>query len=92
MQVIDKNPELLKIINGSSSWAEMDPLLRRHIEDPACVVGSDMLELKRRTDKILEGEKYDITKIRRRVEEHLRKYATHQTIIGLALYLGVPIR
>ena len=91
MQVIEKNPELQRIIDGPHSRAEINPSLYRYIKGPASVIGKDMLELKRRTDKIVEGEKYDITKTRRRVEEHLRKYAAHQTIIGLALYLGIPV-
>ncbi len=56
------------------------------------MIGCDLLELNRKTVKIVEENKHDVAKIRRRIEEHLRKYATHEDIIGLALYLGVPVK
>ena len=90
MQAISDNPNLRGII-AKDPKAEVNPLLHDHIKDPAFLVGYDFLQLTRATARVVEGKKYDKTKIRRRVEEYLRKYATDQFIIGLALFLDVPI-
>ena len=90
MKVIQDNPKLQGIIDKDPK-AEVNPLLHDHIKDPAFLIGFDFLQLTQETAKVVEGKKYDKNKIRRRVEEHLRKYATDQFIIGLALFLGVPI-
>lgn len=89
-EAVNHNPVLQGIIDEDRR-AELNPLVRNHLQNPALMVGCDFLQLKRRTAKIVEGNKYDIAKIRRRVEEHLRKYATDQVIIALALFLGVPV-
>ncbi len=89
-QVVRDNPELQGIIDKDPK-AEINPRLHDHIKDPAFLLGCDLLRLQRRTAKIVEGKKYDVVKIRRRVEERLRKYATDQVIVALALFFGVPI-
>jgi len=90
MKVIKNNPKLQKILDKDPQ-AEVNPILHDHIKDPAFLVGFDFLQLTRETAKVIEGKKYDKNKIRRRVEEHLRKYAADQFIIGLALFLGIPV-
>jgi len=90
VQVVNDNPVLQRII-GEDPKAATNPLLHNHIHNLAFLVGYDFLELNLKTSKMVEENKYDITKIRRRVEEHLRKYATDQEILGLALFLGVSI-
>ena len=91
VQVVEENPALQGIIDEDPK-AEMNPLLRNHLQEFAFPVAYDFLELNLRTAKMLQKNKYDIAKIRRRVEEHLRKYATDQDVIKLALYLGVSIK
>ena len=90
VEVVNDNPALQRIIDEDPK-AAINTLLHTHIQKPAFLVGYDFLELNRRTAKIVEEKKHDLTKIRRRIEEHLRKYATDQDIIKLALFLGVPI-
>ena len=90
-EIVNDNPALQGILDKDPK-AEMNPLLHDHIHDPAFLVGYDFLGLIRGAGKIIEENQYDITKIRRRVEEHLRKYATEQSIILLALFLGVPTK
>jgi hypothetical protein len=90
VQVVNDNPVLQRII-GEDPKAATNPLLRNHIHNLAFLVGYDFLELNLKTAKMVEENKYDIAKIRRRVEEHLRKYATDQEILKLALFLGVSI-
>jgi hypothetical protein len=89
-KVVKATPALQRIIDEDAQ-AEINPLLYGHIKDPVFSVGYDFLGLVRETAKIIEGKKYDKTKIRRRIEEHIRKYGTDQSIIALALFLGVPI-
>jgi hypothetical protein len=91
VQAVNDNPQLKKIINEDSR-AEVNPILRNHLQDPVFRVGFEFLKLNLRTAKMLEGEKYDLTKIRRRVEEHLRKYATDEDILKLALFYGVSLK
>jgi len=91
LQMVDDNPTLKKIIDEDPK-AEMNLLLRNHLQDPVFLVGFDFLKLNLRTGKLLEEKQYDLTKIRRRVEEHLRKYATDQDIIKLALFYGVSLK
>jgi hypothetical protein len=90
VQVVHHNPGLKEILDGDGNAAS-NPMLRDHLQTPAFQVGCDCLELIRKASKIKEGNNYDLIKVRRRIEEHLRKYADDQTIIGLALFLGVPI-
>ncbi len=91
VQTANDNPQLKKIISEDSR-AEVNPILRNHLQDPVFRVGFEFLKLNLRTAKMLEGKKYDLTKIRRRVEEHLRKYATDEDILKLALFYGVSIK
>jgi len=91
VQVVNHNPSLKKILDEDGG-AGSNPSLREHLQTPAFLVGCDCLELIRRASKIKEENNYDLTKVRRRIEEHLRKYADDRTIIGLALFLGVPIK
>ncbi len=91
VQVVNENPVLQRIIDEDPK-AEINPLLRKHIENPVFLVGYDILKLNLRIAKMLEEKKYDLIKIRRRVEEHLRKYATNQDIIKLALFYGVSLK
>lgn len=91
VQVVKENPALQRIIDEDPK-AEMNPLLRNHLQEFAFLVAYDFLELNLRAAKMLEENKYDIAKIRRRTEEHLRKYAKDQDIIKLALYLDVSIK
>lgn len=90
-KILKDSPSLQRIVERDFK-GEITPSLRSHFQDCAFVIGCDLLELNRRTVKIVEENKHDVTKIRRRIEEHLRKYATHEDIIGLALYLGVPVK
>ncbi len=91
VQAVDDNPRLKKIMDEDPR-AEMNPVLRNHLQDPVFQVGFDFLKLNLRTARMLEGKKYDLTKIRRRVEEHLRKYATDEDILKLAIFYGVSIK
>ncbi len=91
LQAVRDNPRLQRIIDEDPK-AEINPLLRNHIEKPAFLVGYDFLELNLKVDKMLEENKYDIAKIRRRLEEHLRKYATDQDILKFALYFDVSVK
>jgi hypothetical protein len=90
-QTVQENPTLKKIIDEDPR-AEHNPLLRNHLHDPLFLVGFDFLKLNLKTGAMLEEKNYDLTKIRRRLEEHLRKYATEEDIMKLALYYGVPIK
>ncbi len=91
VQAVNDNPALKKIVEEDPK-AEANPLLRNHLQDPLFRVGFDFLKLNLRTARMLEGKKYDLTKIRRRVEEHLRKYATDEDILKLAIFYGVSIK
>jgi len=82
------DPSMMKILD-EDPHAEINPLLHDHIQDPAFLVGYDFLGLIRKTERALQEQKYDKTKIRRRIEEYLRKYGSDQFIIGLALFLGI---
>ena len=88
--IVHRNPALAKIMDEDPR-AETNPFLRNHIKDQAFQVGYDFLGLIRTTAKIVEKNKYDKTKIRRRIEEHLRKYGRDQSIITLALFLNIPV-
>jgi hypothetical protein len=91
MQTVDDNPALKKIIDEDPK-AEINPLIRNHLQNNALLVGCDLLKLNLRTAKMLEEKQYDLIKLRRRVEEHLRKYATDQDIINFAIFLGVSLK
>jgi hypothetical protein len=91
VQVVNHNPALKKILEDDGGDVS-NPLLRDHLQTPAFLVGYDCLELFRKASKIKEENSCDLIKVRRRIEEHLRKYADDRTIIGLALFLGVPIK
>ena len=91
LQAVNDNPALKKIVEEDPR-AEVNPVLRNHLQDPVFQVGFDFLKLNLRTARMLEGKKYDLTKIRRRVEEHLRKYATDEDILKLALFFGVSTK
>ena len=91
MQTVHDNPALKKIIDEDPK-AEMNPLIRNYLQNTVFLVGYDFLKLNLRTAKMLEEKQYDLIKIRRRVEEHLRKYATDQDIIKLALFYGVSLK
>ncbi len=90
IQAVNHDPALKKVLDDPEDAAK-NPLLRSRLLTPAFQVGCDCLELIRRASRIKEHNNCDVTKIRRRIEEHLRKYSDDQTIIGLALFLGVPI-
>ena len=91
VEAVKNNPDLQKIFDEDPK-PEINLLLHNHIQDPAFLVGYDFLKLNLRTAKMLKENKYDINKIRRRIEEHLRKYATDQDIIKLALFYDVSIK
>jgi hypothetical protein len=90
-KIVKENPSLQRIVNRGFDVETPSPV-PKHFQDCTVLIGCDLLELNRKTVKIVEENKHDVTKIRRRIEEHLRKYATHEDIIGLALYLGVPVK
>ena len=90
-KIVKGNPALQRIADPDFN-GEINPSLRNHFQNCAVSIGCELLELNRRTVKIVEENKHDVTKVRRRIEEHLRKYATQEDIIGLALYLGVPVK
>jgi hypothetical protein len=91
VQAVNDNPALKRIIEEDPR-AEVNPLLRNHLQEPVFLVGFDFLKLNLRIAGMLEEKEYDLTKIRRRVEEHLRKYATDEDILKLALFYGVSIK
>ncbi len=88
---IKKDPELRQSISEKSGQ-ELDPISPKPIQDQATKLGFDALGLICETSKIIEENNYDLIKTRRRIEEHLRKYADARTIVGLAIFLGVPIK
>jgi hypothetical protein len=90
-RLVNENPALKKIIEEDPR-AETNSLLRNHLRNPAFLVGFDFLRLNMKMVGLLGGGEYDLTKIRRRLEEHLRKYASDEDIIRLALFCGVPIK
>lgn len=91
LQTVHDNPALKKIIEEDPK-SEMNPLIRNHLHNAGFLVGYDFLKLNLITAKMLEEKKYNLNKIRRRLEEHLRKYATEQDIIKLALFYGVSLK
>ena len=91
VQAVNDNPALKKII-ADDPKAEANPSLPNHLQEPVLRVGFDFLKLNLRTVRMIEGKKYDLTKIRRRVEEHLRKYATDEDIFKLAIFYGVSVK
>ena len=95
IRVVKENPELRRILDEDPK-AKIRPLLRDHIPDhiknPAFLVGWDFVSLIEETARIVEKNQYDLGKIRRRIEEHLRKYAKEPLIIGLALFFGIPLK
>ena len=91
VQAFNDNPELKKII-ADDPKAEVNPLLPDHLQEPVLRVGFDFLKLNLRTGTMIEGKRYDLKKIRRRMEEHLRKYATDEDILKLAVFYGVSIK
>ena len=90
VQVVNHDPGLKKILDEDGD-AGSKSLLDGPLQTPAFLVGCDCLQLIRKASRIKEENNYDLIKVRRRIEEHLRKYADDRTIIGLALFLGVPI-
>ncbi len=88
VKIVRENPALQKILEEDPT-AEINPLLPDHIKRAAFLLGQDFLGIIQKTAEIVDKEEYDIAKIRRRVEEYLRKYATNRVIIGLALWFGV---
>jgi hypothetical protein len=91
VQMVHDNPALQEIIHEDPK-AEIDPLIQRHIQNTAFLVGYDFLKLNLRAAQMLEEKKYDLIKIRRRIEEYLRKHASGQDIIKLALFYGVSLK
>jgi Na+/phosphate symporter len=91
VQTVHDNPALQKIIDEDPK-AEMNPLIHSHLQNTAFLVGYDFLKLNLRTARMLEEKKYDLIKIRRRMEEYLRKHAHEQDIIKLALFYGVSLK
>jgi hypothetical protein len=91
VQTVYDNPALQKIIDEDPR-AELNPLLCNHLQNTAFLVGYDFLKLNLRTARMLEEKKYDLIKIRRRMEEYLRKHANDQDIINLALFYGVSLK
>lgn len=89
-EAVSRIPALQKIMDEDPK-AEISSLLHDHIKDSAFLVGYDFLGLIRKAGKIIEENGYDKKKIRRRIEEHLRKYPSDEIIIGLALFLGIPV-
>ena len=90
VEAIKNNPALQKILDEDPQ-PEINLLLQDQIREKAFMVGYDFLVLIRKTARITEEGGFNIVKTRRRLEEHLRKYATNQFIIGLALFFGIPI-
>ena len=91
VQTVHDNPALQKIIDEDPK-AEMNPLIRNHLQETAFLVGFDFLKLNLITSSLLEEKEYDLIKIRRRMEEYLRKHAREQDIIELALFYGVSLK
>jgi len=91
VQMVHDNPALQKIIDEDPK-AEMNPLIRNHLQDTAFLVGYHFLKLNLRAARMLEEKEYDLIKIRRRMEEYLRKHASGQDIIKLALFYGVSLK
>jgi len=90
VEAVKNNPELQKILDEDPK-PEGNLLLRGQIGEKAFMIGYDFLVLIRKTARKTEEGGFNIVKTRRRLEEHLRKYATNQFIIGLALFFGIPI-
>lgn len=89
-QAVKNNPGLRSILERDEDTGLQ--LLSRHpLQTYAVLAGFDVLGLIHRTSKIVEENHYDGVKVRRRIEEYLRKYADDRTLIGLAVFLGVPI-
>jgi hypothetical protein len=91
IRVVNDNPALIKIMEEDPK-ADTNPLLRNHLQDLAFMVGFNFMKLNMKMAEVLEGKKYDRRKIRRRMEEHLRKYAADEDILKLALFYGVSIK
>jgi len=90
VEAVKNNPELQKILDEDPK-PEINLLLQDHSREKAFMVGFDFLVLIRKTASKTEEGGFNVVKTRRRLEEHLRKYATNQFIIGLALFFGIPI-
>ncbi len=89
-QAVKNNPGLRSILERDEDTGLQ--LLSGHpLQTYAVLAGFDVLGLIHRTSKIVEENHYDGVKVRRRIEEYLRKYADDRTLIGLAVFLGVPI-
>jgi hypothetical protein len=91
IEAVNDNPALKAIIEEDPR-AEANPLLRNHLQDFVFLVASDFLKMDLQTVRMREEGKYDLIKIRRRVEEYLRKYATEGEVLKLALFFGVSIK
>ena len=70
IEAVNNNPALKAIIEEDPR-AEANPLLRNHLQDFVFLVGFDFLKVDLKTARMLEERKYDLIKIRRRVEEYL---------------------
>lgn len=90
-RIVKENPALQNM-QAAGLVPEMTSSPPGHFQDRAVQIGCEFLELSRKTVQVLEENKHDVTKIRRRIEDHLRKYASEEDIIRLALYLGVPVK
>ena len=90
VETVQNNPGLQKILEEDCK-PEISLLLQEEIREKAFMVGFDFLVLIRKTAKKTEEGGFNVVKTRRRLEEHLRKYATNQFIIGLAIFFDIPI-
>jgi hypothetical protein len=91
VQMVQGNPVLQKIIDEDPK-AETNPLIQSQIQNAAFLVGYDFLKLNLSAARVLEEKEYNLVKIRRRMEEHLRKRARGEDIIKLALFYGVSLK
>ncbi len=89
-QAVKNSPGLRSILERDDDTG-LQLLSRDPLQTYAVQVGFDVMGLIHRTSKIVEENHYDGVKVRRRIEEYLRKYADDRTLIGLAIFLGVPV-
>ncbi len=88
-QAVRNSPGLRSILERDDDTG-LQLLSRDPLQTYAVRVGFDVMSLIHRASKIVEENHYDGVKVRRRIEEYLRKYADDRMLIGLAIFLGVP--
>ena len=88
-QAVRKKARGKEILDGPPD-AGIQSLMRDEFQEYAAAISYDFMALLHRADQLAEEGNCDVIKIRRRIEEHLRKYADRKTLLWVALLLGVP--